>query len=95
MAVYIVAQLNIHDRDRYAQYGDGFMEIFDKYNGTLLAVDEDTETIEGAWDYTRTVIIEFPSEEDAKAWYQSDEYQSLAEHRFAASDGNIALITSL
>lgn len=95
MAVYLVAQLTIHDRERYAEYGGGFMEIFSKYDGKLLSVEESQETLEGDWDYTRTVLIEFPSEAQAKAWYHSEEYQALAQHRFAASDGNIVLIKGL
>lgn len=95
MSTYFVAQINIHDRERYAKYGDGFMDIFSKYNGKLLAVDEDPEIMEGGWEFTRTVLLEFPSEAEAKAWYNSEAYQELAQHRFAASDANIALIKGL
>ena len=92
MSVYIVAQLNIHDRDRYSEYESGFMAIFSRYKGRVLAVDESTETLEGEWAFTRTVVIEFPSDTDAKAWFHSEAYQALADHRRAASDGNIVLI---
>ena len=92
MSVYVIAQLNIHDRTRYATYGSGFMEIFSKYGGRVLSVDEAAQVLEGDWNYMRTVLLEFPSEEQATAWYRSPEYQSLAEHRFAASDANIVLI---
>ena len=95
MTAYLVAQLNIHDRERYAEYGDGFMEILTKYNGKLAAVDENTETLEGDWDFTRTVLLEFPSEAAAKSWYHSEEYQQLAQHRFAASDANVVLMKGL
>ena len=92
MPVYVVAQLNIHDRTRYARYESGFMEIFSKYGGSVLSVDEAAKVLEGEWNYMRTVLLEFPSEERAMAWYHSPEYQSLAQHRFAASDANIVLI---
>ena len=92
MPVYVVAQLNIHDRTTYARYESGFMEIFSKYGGSVLSVDEAAKVLEGKWNYMRTVLLEFPSEERAMAWYHSSEYQSLAQHRFAASDANIVLI---
>lgn len=95
MAVYLIAQITIHDRARYEEYGSGFMEIFSKYDGKLLAVDEAPEIMEGEWDYTRTVLIEFPSSEQAKRWYNSEEYQSLAQHRFASADASIAMIKGL
>jgi uncharacterized protein (DUF1330 family) len=92
MPVYAVAQLNVHDRTRYGKYESGFMEIFSKYDGRVLSVDEAAKVLEGEWNYMRTVLLEFPSEERAMAWYHSPEYQSLAQHRFAASDANIVLI---
>ena len=95
MSHYIVARVSIHDKDIYSTYEDGFMEIFSRYNGELLAVDEDVTVLEGEWPCTRTVLIQFPSEEEALAWYKSSEYQELAKHRFAASDADIALLKSL
>jgi len=78
-----------------ASYGAGFMDIFQRYEGRLLSVEESPQTLEGAWDYTRTVLIEFPSEAQAKAWYHSDVYQALAQHRYAAADANIVMINGL
>ena len=47
MPFYVVAQLNIHDRTRYARYESGFMEIFSKYGGSVLSVDEAAKVLEG------------------------------------------------
>ncbi len=95
MAVYIVAKITINDRERYARYEAGFMNIFSQHGGKMLAVDDQVEVLEGDWSCTRTVIAEFPSREEALAWYQSDDYQELAQHRFAASSGHIALVAGL
>jgi uncharacterized protein (DUF1330 family) len=92
MPAFLVAQITIRDRSGYSQYEAGFMDIFSRYKGKLLSVDEDAQTLEGVWPATRTVLIEFPSQDDALAWYRSDEYQELAKHRFASSDGNVVLI---
>ena len=61
----------------------------------LLAVDESPETIEDDWSWPGTVLIEFPSDAQARQLYQSDPYQTLARHRWAASDGNIVMIRGL
>lgn len=92
MSVYLIAQINIRDREGYALYENGFMDIFARYRGKLLSVDESPETLEGEWPATRTVLIEFPSREDADAWYHSEAYQTLAQHRHAASEGNIVVV---
>lgn len=95
MSHYLIAQIEIADRNEYAKYEAGFVDIFKKYDGRVLGFDESPEVLEGEWDYTRTVLIEFPSEESALAWYRSDEYQALATHRFAASTANTVLIKGI
>ncbi|MGI9328384.1 MAG: DUF1330 domain-containing protein [Pseudomonadales bacterium] len=95
MSAFIIAKVDIHDRTKYATYESGFMQIFAQYSGRLLAVDENPQLLEGQWPYTRTVVIEFPSNEEAMAWYGSDEYQALAKHRTAASTASIVLINGL
>jgi uncharacterized protein (DUF1330 family) len=95
MTVYIVAQINIHDRDRYREYEAGFMKIFSQHQGRLLSVDETPEILEGDWPHSRTVLIEFPSSDEAHAWYDSTQYQDLAGHRHAASVGRIAMLSGL
>jgi len=93
MSRFIVAQISIRNRDEYSKYESGFVEIFSKHSGRILSVDEDPRILEGSWPFTRTVLIEFPSEKEAMGWYGSDEYKKLAEHRIASSDANIVLIS--
>ncbi len=95
MAHYIIAQIDIQDREKYAQYEAGFMDVFTSYKGKLLSVDENVSLLEGKWPATRTVLIEFPSKEEALAWYESEEYQSLAKHRFAASSADIVIVSGI
>ncbi len=95
MTAYIIAHITIHDRERYGQYEAGFMEIFQRYKGTMLSVDEQPEIIEGQWSATRTVLIAFPTSEDAHAWIDSEAYQSLAQHRFAAAESHVVLVGGL
>ena len=92
MTVYAIALLNIGDRERYGTYQQGFMEIFSRHSGKLLAVDEAPTVKEGDWPYTRTVLIEFPDAEAFDAWFDSPKYRALAEHRHAASTGSIVVI---
>ena len=95
MSVYLIANISIEDRDRYRQYEAGFMDIFQRHGGELLAVDEKAVVLEGEHPFTRTVVIRFPSQEQAEGWYHSPEYQALAQHRFASSRGNVVLLQGL
>ena len=95
MSVYLVAKLKIQNRETYSQYEAGFMEIFNRYSGKLLSVEEAPEILEGDWAVTRTALIEFPSRDDAMSWWHSEEYQALAQYRRDASDGNIVMLDGL
>ena len=92
MASYLVAHITITDPEGYECYLDGFDEVFARFRGEVVAVDDEAEVLEGTWDHGRTVIIRFPSEAELLAWYRSPEYQALAEHRRRASTAAIALV---
>jgi uncharacterized protein (DUF1330 family) len=91
MPVYIVANIRITDRTEYEKYQAGFMDIFTRYRGELLAVSDApaVNVIEGDWPYTRAVVLRFPDEAEARRWYESPEYRKLSEHRWAASTGTV------
>lgn len=95
MTVYAIATLNIHDREGYSPYEDGFMEVFNQYSGQILSVDEAPTTLEGEWGFTRTVLLSFPDKAALDSWYNSDAYQKLLSHRLAASNGNVVVIAGL
>ncbi len=92
MTVYIIAQISIHDRAEYNTYEQGFPAVFAKFGGELLAVSENPTVVEGKWPWTRTVLMRFPSAEEAQRWYGSPEYQAIAQHRFRASSANAVMV---
>lgn len=95
MAAYLIAQLVIEDREEFGKYEAGFMDVFQKYGGKILAVDEDPNTLEGDWPFTRSVLLEFPSKEVASEWYHSDGYQRVSEHRRKGSKGNMVIVNGM
>jgi uncharacterized protein (DUF1330 family) len=95
MSVYIIARFKIHDRSEYDKYSAGFSDVFKRFDGKMLSVDEDPMVLAGEWDDTRSVIIEFPSEKSALAWMTSDDYEVIAKHRNAGSTVNSILVKGL
>jgi uncharacterized protein (DUF1330 family) len=95
VSVYIVASIAIRDRGGYARYQEGFAEIFARYKGELLAVSDEPEIVEGEWPYTRAVLIRFPDADEARRWYESPDYQALAQHRWRASTASIIALESV
>ena len=92
MSSYFVALIDIHDPATYDQYLAGYDEIFDQYQGRVIAVDDQPTLLEGEWPSKRTVLIEFPSEAELRRWYDAPEYQALSQYRRDASDASIAII---
>jgi len=94
MPAYLISQITINDREEFAKYLAGFMEVTAPYNCSVLAAADSVEVIEGSWPCSRTVILEFPSLEQARSWYRSPGYQALAQHRFKASSANLIFVDS-
>jgi uncharacterized protein (DUF1330 family) len=91
---FVIVQIAINDRDGYHQYETaGHQEIFDKFSGKPVGLDEDVKIVEGRWPCTRTVLIEFPSKELARAWYESDEYQAVVGLRHGSATSNLVIVS--
>lgn len=93
MAAYVIAQVDVHDPERYVGYTKMVPASLAQYGGKFIARAGRTEVLEG--DKTlpqRLVLIEFPSYERAKAWWDSEEYRAAKELRQATSNGTLFLI---
>ncbi len=95
MSVYVIAQLEVHDMVEFEKYLAGFMPVFERHGGKLVGLSLEAEVIEGNWAMPRTVVMRFPTSEDARRWHNDPDYQTLAEHRHRASRANIVLIDGL
>ena len=49
-------------------------------------------SLEGSEEKRRVVILEFPSFERAKQWYNSEEYQAVRKLRVGAAEGDLLAI---
>lgn len=95
MSVYFIGQVEVRDPAEYRLYMKGFLKLFGNYRGEVLAADDHTAVIEGEWASKRTVIIRFDDEREARRWYESEEYQTAAQHRHAAARTNLVLVQGL
>ncbi len=83
--IFLVALLQIDDREAYRQYEAGFMPVLSQYNGRLIGGVDGPEVLEGEQQDGRLVLLRFDDRESADAWYHSPEYQALAAIRQSAS----------
>ena len=92
MSYYFVTNIKIKNNEGYQKYLDKADEVFAKFNGQYLAVDDKPKVIEGRWNYTRAVIIEFKTKSDFEKWYNSKEYQEILNYRLNNSDCDTILV---
>ncbi len=93
MTAYVIAQIEVHDPEGYKAYLAGFMPIFERHGGRLLATSaRETAVIEGEWGYPRTVLMEFADLETATRWLNDPDYAALAEIRKRTARTNMALV---
>lgn len=95
MTVYAIAQLKFTDRAAYDRYQARFMDVFRRYQGTLLAADETPQVIEGQWDREKVVLMSFPDESAFRSWAQSPDYQEISKDRQAGADTVVLLVQGL
>jgi uncharacterized protein (DUF1330 family) len=87
MPAYVVVEVEVHDPDAYAEYRPLSGASVEQYGGRFIVRGGTVETVEGGWQPQRFVIIEFPSMEAARTWYDSPEYAKALpiRHRHATS----------
>jgi uncharacterized protein (DUF1330 family) len=92
MAAYFVVDIDIHDAAGLEEYRKQVPGTIAKYGGRFIVRGGKFETLEGSWQPKRLVMLEFPSVEQAKKWYDSEEYRPLKAMRFKASKANLVLV---
>lgn len=91
MPAYIVVQVDVQDPVRYEDYKKLVPPSLAKYGGRFIVRGGPTETLEGDWSPRRFVVVEFPSVERAKAWWNSPEYAGAKALRQATSKTQMIL----
>ena len=95
MTVSANAQLKFTDRNAYHRYQAAFMEVFQRYSGTLLAADEAPQVVEGQWQRDKVVVMSFPDETSFREWAESPDYQQISKDRRAGADTVVLLVQAL
>ncbi len=79
----------------YEEYRKGVPATIAQYGGRYVARGGAAEGLEGSYAPQRVVILEFPSVERAKAWWNSPEYRPLCALRRRAARGDLLLVEGL
>ena len=91
MPAYVVAYVTVTDPDSMGAYASQVMEVTESFGGRYLFAGRGAESLEGDFPVDGMAILEFPTREAAKRWYDSPEYAALRGLRQAAGPTAMAL----
>ncbi|WP_327353815.1 DUF1330 domain-containing protein [Streptomyces sp. NBC_01304] len=92
MTYYVVAHLReVRPHEEILVYIERMQSTLDPFGGRFLTHGMDVEVIEGDWP-GHLVMVGFPDETSAKAWYASDAYQEILPMRTNHIDGDLVMI---
>ena len=77
MKSYAIVNIEVLDPALFAEYGPRMAQLLKRWGARYLARGGEAEHIEGKWQPSRPVIIEYPSPEVHVLAVASPEYQEL------------------
>jgi uncharacterized protein (DUF1330 family) len=90
---YVVAQIEIHDHELYSRdYIPHVAAVLAEFDGKYLVRGGSPQTLEGEDAPSRVIIMEFPSPEQAQAFWNSPKFRQLSEVRRQATISRIFLV---
>ena len=92
MAAYVIAHIDVKDPVRYDEYKTMSPVSIGKYGGRFIARGGSVEVFEGTWQPRRLVLLEFPSPEAARQWYESEDYAPAKALRQTTSTGDLVMV---
>ena len=86
MSAYVVVDAKVSRPEQYKQYQALSPGAIAAAGGRFLARGGKHETLEGQWRPTRMVVIEFPTYDAAKAFYDGELYRAARAKRAGATE---------
>ena len=92
MPAYFIVDLEVTDPAGFDEYRKLVPATVQQYGGRFVVRGGAVETLEGDWQPKRIVVLEFPSLEQARRWYNSEEYRDPKALRFKTAKARLILV---
>jgi uncharacterized protein (DUF1330 family) len=92
MTAYVIFDVRPTDPDAMKAYSEKAFDTLKPYDVKIVARTGNIDIREGNWQPNRILILEFSSMEEARAWYDSPEYQKILPIRLGASEDNMVIV---
>ena len=95
MSAYVVIRVKVSEPSLLKDYQKVAPAAIEKYDGKLIVRGGELSTLEGPEEKRRIVIIEFPSLDKAKEFYNSKEYKEAIELRKGLAEFEVVAIEGI
>ena len=95
MPAYVIVDVETSDPQRYEEYKRMAQESVARFGGRYIVRGGKFAVVEGAWQPTRLVILEFESYDRAVEWWGSDDYAPAKALRQELSRTDIVIVDGL
>ncbi len=92
MAAYLIANIDVRDRDAFDAYRAQVGPVIEQFGGRYLVRGGEVHALEGDLGLKRLVVLEFPSLEIARRFYDSEEYAPLLRLRAESTASAVVLV---
>jgi uncharacterized protein (DUF1330 family) len=92
MAAYVIVDVDSNDEARAARYRELSGPSVARHGGRFVVRGGAISVFEGTWSPRRLVVIEFPSTDAARAWYDSDDYAEARALRAGAGEWRMVAV---
>lgn len=92
MSAYIIVEVEITDPETYVGYTKLTPATIAAYDGRFIVRGGKTESLEGDWNPNRMVVLQFPSVERAREWWNSPDYAPAKAIRHKAAKSKMIVV---
>ena len=92
MPAYFIVENEVTDHTGFEEYRKQVQGTVEKYGGKFLVRGGEVQALEGDWKPKRIVVTEFPNTEQARRWYDSEDYRALKALRLRTTRGSVVLV---
>jgi uncharacterized protein (DUF1330 family) len=95
MPAYVIAEMDVHDAEQYDRYRAATPAAVEAGGGRFVVRGGEIAVLEGDWQPTRLVVLEFEDLDAARRWYDSPEYLEARRLREGAATMRMVAVEGL
>ena len=95
MPAYLIGDIDVQDAAAYEAYKKITPGAIAAYGGRFLVRGGVVDSKEGGWKPTRLAVVEFPSMEQARKFYDSPEYAPALAIRLKSAKSRLVLVEGI